>query len=135
MALPDACVDCCLDACGLCPSLLRCTPDTPTWHSGGQCPGDSLPLDSCTVGWRWWRWYRIHSDFWSVHCPLSVNKSPWNPNHVFNHLSVPRVLLLQTSDFASSEHSIERTNEALRTVGVHPVQWVLLKLVLPAPSR
>ena len=56
--------------------------------------------------------YKIHSDFWSVHCPSSVSEFPWHPKCVVGHLFVPSFLLLQSADFASPEHTFKRANEA-----------------------
>ena len=33
-------------------------------------------LDSCSLKWQWRNWDRVHSKFWSVHCPSAVCHSP-----------------------------------------------------------
>ena len=40
-----------------------------------SCWGDSVPMTSHTVNWRWWERNRSHSD----NCPSSTSKSPWRP--------------------------------------------------------
>ena len=51
--------------------------------------GDSFPLDSCSLEWQRRDWDRIHSDLWSVHCPLTVCHSPGYSNHTVDGFCVP----------------------------------------------
>ena len=75
------------------------------------------------------RWHWIHPYLKSVHCPSSAIKSPSNSNHVINHFFVPRVLLLQTSDFAT-ERSFKRGEKKSALLFLTPSQMPNLYLEL-----
>ena len=61
-------------------------------------------------------WDRVHSNVWSVHCPSAVCQSPRCSNFIVGGFLVPSALRFQSSDFASSGHTICIPNQTLCTV-------------------
>ena len=60
-----------------------------------------------------------HSNSWPVCCPSAVCQSPRFSNYVLDGFFVPPVLRFQSSDFASSDHTICIPNETFCTVDSH----------------
>ena len=80
--------------------------------------------------WQWRDWDRVHSNFWSVHCPSAVYHSPRYTTYCLDVFCVPSALRFQSSDFASSEYTICIPHEALCAGVSHPkpnsvlISWV-----------
>ena len=114
---------------GLCPFVV---PDrSATWASNrgfefvSVLLGDSFPLDSCSLKWQQKDWDRVHSNFWSVHCPVPVCHSPRYSNHTVDGFCVPSALRFESSDFASSECTICTPNETLFRIPSQIPYWYL----------
>ena len=80
---------------------------------------DSFLLDSSSCKWQWRNWNGVHSNFWSALCPLAVCQTPHHSNHTAVGLVVPSALRFQSSAFASPEHTLHSSNEALCNVVSH----------------
>ena len=106
-----------------------------SWLRTRQCRAWLFsPLDSCSLKWQRRDWNGVHSNFWSVHCPLSVRHPPRCSNHTVNGFSVPSVLRFQSPNFTTSEHTICVPNETLCAVASHPKpNPVLISGVHPVP--
>ena len=132
---------------GLCPLVVFDRIATRASNGGSEFVdvllGDSFPLDSCSLEWQRKDWDRIHSDFWSVHCPLTVCHPPGvlqshNSISGFCVQSTPR---FQSLDFTSSENTICIPNETFCVVvshskpnpilvpGIHSVHWICSDLL------
>ena len=129
-------------------SLIALQPGHP--HRGSEFVSalfcDSFLLDSSSCKWQWRNWNGVHSNFWSAHCPLAVCQPPHHSNHTAVGLVVPSALRFQSSAFASPEHTLRSSNEALCNVvshskpnthfvtGIHSVLG-LLRFTLPKRSH
>ena len=86
-------------------------------------------VDSWSLKWQRWEWDRVHSNFWSVHCPLPVCHSPRHSNRTGDGFCVPSALRFQSSDFANTEYTICIPYETFCAVVSHPkpnsVHWYL----------
>ena len=81
--------------------------------------GDDFPLNWCSLKWQWKNWDRVHSNFWSVHCPSAVCHSPRYSNYTVHGLFVPTVPRFQSSDFVISEYTICIADETFCTFVSH----------------